>query len=499
MPDRASGVLLHITSLPSDFGIGDMGPESYHFVDLLAQANQHYWSILPLTPTSSQYGNSPYQPTSAFAGNTLLINPEFLIENGLLSNENVKELTVSFERIAFKEVTKKKRSMVDRAYRNFIKKGKTLTEEKYAFEKFCTENSIWLDEYALFKALRNSTDEPWFRWPQSLRDRKPEALTQKRYELHEEINQEKFAQFIFFKQWNQLKSYCRARGVRVIGDLPFYMGYDSADVWINSELFKLDASKKPLFVGGVPPDYFSSTGQRWGNPVYDWRKIKKRNFLWWIMRFCKNLQMFDMLRLDHFRGYVAYWQIPADSKTAKNGKWIRAPFKTFFKKLQSYFPNLPLIAEDLGVITDNVRVHLKQLGIAGMKVLIFAFNGSGDNPNLQKNILKNSVVFSGTHDTNTAKGWFVEEATQKEKRQFLNYVGKTPKNQVSLEFIKLALSSEAYLSIIPLQDLLGLGSEARMNYPADQTRNWDWRVKRQQLSTANFNGLSELTKRTKRC
>ncbi len=496
---RASGVLLHITALPSNFGIGDMGPESYRFIDLLAQANQHYWSILPLTPTSTQCDNSPYQPTSAFAGNTLLISPEVLIEDNLLSEENVKELNVPFGRVAFKEVTKKKKTMLNKAYQNFIKKSKTTNEDKDDFEKFCAENNSWLDEYALFKALRESLGQPWFEWPNDLRDRKPEILTQKRYELRKQIDQEKFAQFIFFTQWNKLKSYCRTKEVRIFGDLPFYMGYDSSDVWANSKLFKLGASKKPLFVGGVPPDYFSSTGQRWGNPVYDWREIKKTKFLWWIERFSRNLQMFDLLRLDHFRGYVAYWQIPAFSKTAKEGKWIRAPSKTFFKTLQNNFPTLPLIAEDLGLITDNVKKYLQELKLAGMRVLIFAFDGSPDNSNLPKNIIKNSVVYTGTHDTNTVQGWFVEEANKEQIKQVSKYFGKVSKDSIGLEFIKLALTSRAYVSIIPVQDVLGLGSETRMNHPATQTQNWDWRIKREQLSSTNFQGFAKLTKRTERC
>ena len=308
------------------------------------------------------------------------------------------------------------------------------------------------------------------------------------------VDKEKFAQFIFSRQWSFLKEYCQTKEVAVFGDLPFYMSYDSVDVWVHPELFMLDNKKQPNYVGGVPPDYFSKSGQRWGNPTYNWRELEKTHFQWWISRIQHNLKLCDILRFDHFRGFTAYWQIPASFKTAKKGRWIRSPSKSFFKTLKWFFPNLPFVAEDLGLITSNVRENLSLLGIPGMKVLVFAFNGSLDNPNLPMNHTKNSVVYTGTHDTNTIKGWFIDEATCKEKELLFKCIGKkVSKNQVCREFIKLALSSNANLSIIPLQDLLSLGSEARMNHPAKPSLNWEWRLKSEQLTNKNFEEFKTLT------
>jgi len=492
---RANGVLLHVTSLPSDFGIGDLGPWSYRFVDLLAQANQRYWSILPLTPTSTKYGNSPYQATSAFAGNTLLISPELLFKDMLLSEKDIKRLRLPFGRVDFKAVTAKKKIMLKKAYRNFIQNGKSaIKAHDYDFEKFCLENSSWLDDYALYEAIQDFVNKPWYMWSISMRDKDASVLAQKRVELKEFIEQEKVAQFIFVRQWTFLRQYCQAKEVSVLGDLPFYMSYDSADVWTHPELFKLDSQKRPRYVGGVPPDYFSKTGQRWGNPVYDWREIKKTHFQWWVDRMRRNLELCDIMRLDHFRGFTAYWQIPASSKTAKEGVWIRVPSKSFFGNLRGFFPSMPLIAEDLGLITNNVKDNLKRLGIPGMRVLLFAFNGSEDNPNLPANHTKNSVAYTGTHDTNTVKGWFDEEATPEETKRVFKCVGRqVSKRQINLEFIKLVMASKSNLSIIPVQDVLDLGSEARMNHPARRFHNWEWRVKSEQLSSKSFEKLSEMT------
>lgn len=492
---RASGVFLHLTSLPSDFGIGDLGPWSYRFADLLSKTNQHYWSILPLGPTSTQYGNSPYHATSAFAGNTLLLSPEILVEEGLLANEDIEPIKQPFGRVDFKTVTTTKEKMKKKAYLNFTQnKTSAIKVSEYDFEKFCLENLSWLNDYALFSALEGVTEKPWYLWPSQLRDRDAKALAQKEAELKNNVDQEKFAQFIFSRQWSFLKEYCQTKEVAVFGDLPFYMSYDSVDVWVHPELFMLDNKKQPNYVGGVPPDYFSKSGQRWGNPTYNWRELEKTHFQWWISRIQRNLKLCDILRFDHFRGFTAYWQIPASFKTAKKGRWIRSPSKSFFKTLKWFFPNLPFVAEDLGLITSNVRENLSLLGIPGMKVLVFAFNGSLDNPNIPMNHTKNSVVYTGTHDTNTVKGWFIDEATCKEKELLFKCIGKkVSKNQVCREFIKLALSSNANLSIIPLQDLLSLGSEARMNHPAKPSLNWEWRLKSEQLTNKNFEEFKKLT------
>lgn len=497
---RESGVLLHTSSLPSDFGIGDLGPWSYRFADILAEANQRYWSILPLTPTSLKHGNSPYQATSAFAGNTLLISPELLFKDGLLSENDVKELKLPSGQVDFEAVTAKKKIMLKKAYQNFMRDAEgAKTIRDCDFDKFCLENSWWLSNYALFTALEESTSQPWYTWPAPLRDRDPYVLYRKRCELKALVDEEKFAQYLFAKQWNLLKQHCLSKHVWVVGDLPFYMSYDCADVWVHPELFKLDAQKKPRYVGGVPPDYFSKTGQLWGNPVYDWREHKKRDFQWWMDRMQSNSERCDFMRLDHFRGFTSYWQVPANSKTAKKGRWIRVPSKSFFDTLKRYFPSLPYIAENLGLITEGVEKNLKCLGIPGMRVLIFAFGSSADNPNLPANYIENCVVYTGTHDTNTVKGWFTEEATPKEARQVFKCSGrKVSETQVNGEFIRLALESKANLSIIPLQDVLGLGSEARMNHPASQLHNWEWRVNSEQLSGKCFEKLSEMTKNSGR-
>jgi 4-alpha-glucanotransferase len=497
---RESGVLLHVTSLPSDFGIGDLGPWSYRFADLLSKTNQRCWSILPLTPTSTQYGNSPYHAASAFAGNTLLLSPEILAEEGLLTKDDIEPLKQPFGPVDFKTVTAAKGKMKKKAYFNFTH-NKTRATKVYEcdFEKFCSENTSWLSDYALFNALESVTEKPWYQWPLQLRDRDAKTLAQKEAELKNEVEQERFAQFLFSRQWDSLKRYCQQKEVAVFGDLPFYMSYDSADVWAYPGLFNLDNQKRPKYVGGVPPDYFCKSGQHWGNPTYNWQELAKTHFQWWISRIHHNLKLCDTLRFDHFRGFTAYWQIPSSHKTAKNGRWIRSPSKSFFAALKSFFPNLPFVAEDLGLITRNVRENLALLGIPGMRILVFAFNGSLDNPDLPMNHIENSVVYTGTHDTNTVKGWFIDEATCEGKEQFFKCVGrKVSEDQISREFIKLALSSRARLSIIPMQDLLNLGSEARMNNPAESSHNWDWRLQSGQLMDKNFEEFKTLTEVSRR-
>lgn len=492
---RSSGVLLHITCLPSDFGIGDLGPWSYRFVDLLSKSNQHYWSILPITSTSLRFENSPYQSTSAFAGNTLLLSPEMFVQDGLLSEENLRTLKLPFDRVRFNKVTETKEAMIKKAYLNFTKKNENkLSIPLCDFEEFCKENSSWLDDYALFKAAEEQTNKPWYLWPNQLRDRNEHALAQKNEEIKELVDGEKFAQFMFSRQWHLLKEYSQKKGVCIFGDLPFYVSFDSVDVWSHPELFKLDNQKRPKYFGGVPPDYFSKTGQLWGNPVYNWQELEKTHFKWWIDRIQWNLEQCDVLRFDHFRGFTAYWQIPASSTTARNGRWIRSPAKSFFDILKKTFSNLPFVAEDLGLISDRVRENLRFLGVPGMRVLLFAFDCSRDNPNFPVNHQKNSVVYTGTHDTNTARGWFAEEATDEQKERFFSYVGRhVPEVQVSWEFIKLALASKSNLCIIPLQDLLSFGSGARMNHPAKQGGNWEWRVDGEQLNNECFGEFGRLT------
>lgn len=487
---RASGILMHITSLPSAYGIGDLGPQSYRFVDLLADAKQHYWSTLPLNPTRLQDGNSPYQTSSAFAGNYLLISPEKLLENKLLPKEQAKSATVrAASKVDFPAVYEKKALLLEKAFYAF-----KASESKLDFDEFCSKNSQWLNDYALYSALRQKSSKPWYMWVPSLRKREPKALERKRHALKDEIEREMFWQYLFFTQWFALKAYCNTKQVRIIGDMPFYVAYDSADVWANPEFFSLKPTGKPLFVGGVPPDYFSATGQLWGNPAYDWEKLRQTGFQWWTNRISHSLKLYDLLRLDHFRGFVAYWQINALAKTAKNGRWIKAPSKIFFEKLKTTFLNLPFIAEDLGYIDAPVRAAIRRLGVPGMRVLLFAFDGSPDNPHLPKNYPENSVAYSSTHDTNTAKGWFTQEATEQEQKNVFKLLGrKVPTKNICPGLIRLVFASCAELCIVPLQDVLCLGSQARMNNPSRPFNNWQWRVTPHQLGSSRLQELRDLT------
>jgi 4-alpha-glucanotransferase len=489
--ERASGILLHITSLPSSYGIGDLGPSSHSFVDLLSKAKQRYWHILPLTPTSLQNGNSPYQPTSAFAGNPLIISPDPLVEDGLLTDDYVKTLRLPNGKVNFKEVTKKKTAMLKKAYESF---ARVAAASSGGFNEFCAENADWLDDYALFEALKGKTAKPWNLWPTQIRDRDPDALKRVAEDLKDLVGLEKFVQYVFFGQLKALKRHCHSRNIRLVGDVPFYMSYDSCDVWVHSELFKLGKQKHARFVGGVPPDYFSSNGQLWGNPVYDWPQMQRTSLTWWISRIRRSIRFIDVLRLDHFRGFTSYWQIPAFAKTAKKGRWTKASPKEFFAALKSCFPHLPFIAEDLGLITDDVRENLKHLGIPGMRVMIFAFDGSADNPNLPENHVENCVVFTGTHDTNTVKGWFINELGTEQKEIVYRQLGKhVSEKEISREITKLALGSKAKLCLVPIQDVLSLGSDARMNCPARHRHNWEWRVTLDELASKEIGEFGEMS------
>jgi len=491
---RSSGILLHITSLPSNFGIGDLGPESYRFVELLSKEKQRYWSILPLSPTRLEDGNSPYQSSSAFAGNPLLISPEKLVENGFLSRDFLNKTVKLTSKVNFKLAYVQKELLLKEAYNNFKKSGTQAVDSYFTFEDFCQNNQIWLNDYALYTALRNKTNSPWHLWPSPLRKREPLAISKKESAFQDEIKQEKFKQYIFFGQLFSLKKFCKIKQVYLIGDMPFYVTYDSADVWVHPELFRLDSQWKPEFVGGVPPDYFSATGQLWGNPVYNWEKIQQTGFEWWIDRVSHNLKLYDRLRLDHFRGFVAYWEVPAFAKTAQIGKWAKTPSESFFKTLMDNFPSLSFIAEDLGDIDEPVREVIKRLGIPGMRVLLFAFGDDLINPHLPKNHIRNCVAYTATHDTNTVKGWFTRESSSEEQKNLFKLVGrKVSAKQVSFEVIKLALASVADLSIVPLQDILGLGSSARMNNPGVSVGNWEWRATPKQLTSELLNKFGAAT------
>jgi 4-alpha-glucanotransferase len=492
MVDRGSGVLLHITSLPSPFGIGDLGPSAYAFADWLAESKQRYWQILPLTPTGLAYGNSPYHSTSAFAGNALLLSPEILLQEGFLAEKELEALPLfPEEAVDFKAVVDYKDRLFKTAYGRFKD-----SEEPAAYRAFCAQNAFWLDDFALFAAIKSRyPDQTWNEWPEALRERDRDALIQSRSAYQDRIEKERFLQYLFFKQWSSLKAYCNQKGISIIGDMPIYVVYDSADLWAHAELFHLDQKKRPITVAGVPPDYFSETGQLWGNPVYRWDALKETDYQWWIQRLGFNLEQFDWVRVDHFRGFLAYWEVPARDEVATHGRWVKAPALAFFNRLRDSFPNLPIIAEDLGTITPDVWDLMDHFGFPGMKVLLFAFGRDlPTNLYAPHNHVKNCVVYTGTHDNNTARGWFEREAALEDRQRLSRYVGRElTAETVPWELIRLAMMSVADRVILPMQDILGLGENARMNRPAGKQGNWRWRVLSSQMTPELSRKLSEMT------
>ena len=490
--ERGSGILCHLTSLPSRFGIGDMGPWAYRFADFLAETKQRYWQCLPLNPTDLEYFNSPYHSNSAFACNPLLLSPEFLFQHGFLGQHNPEPLPQLNETLVdYPVVVQFKNGLFEKAYHQF--KEYPRPDD---FTLFCEEQNWWLDDFALFMALKSHYGgKPWSSWPQELRDRDWQTLQSAKAELQEEHEKQEFLQYLFFKQWFTLKTYCNQRGIKIIGDMPIYVVHDSAEVWVHPRLFILDHEKMPSVVAGVPPDYFSETGQLWGNPVYRWDAFMQTGYDWWIRRVGHNLSFFDLVRVDHFRGFIAFWEIPAREKTAVHGRWVTAPGKEFFQFLSKEFPRLPIIAEDLGIITQDVWEVMNHFGFPGMKVLLFAFGeGLPTNPYAPHNHVKNCVVYSGTHDNNTVKGWFENEASREDKRRLSQYLGKeVSAANVHLELIRLAMMSVANAAILPMQDILGLGGEARMNKPAKKPGNWRWRLKQDQLTDSIKMQIREMT------
>ena len=490
--ERGSGILCHLTSLPSRFGIGDMGPWAYRFADFLAETKQRYWQCLPLNPTDLEYFNSPYHSNSAFACNPLLLSPESLFQHGFLGQQNPEPLPQLNETLVdYPSVVLFKNGLFEKAYRQFKKYPRPDD-----FTLFREEQNWWLDDFALFMALKSHYGgKPWSSWPQELRDRDRQALQSAKAELQEEHEKQEFLQYLFFKQWFALKAYCNQRGIQIIGDMPIYVVHDSAEVWVHPKLFHLDHEKMPSVVAGVPPDYFSETGQLWGNPVYRWDALMQTGYDWWIRRVGHNLSLFDLVRVDHFRGFVAFWEIPAREKTAIHGRWVTAPGRDFFQFLSKEFPRLPIIAEDLGIITQDVWEVMNHFDFPGMKVLLFAFGeGLPTNPYAPHNHVKNCVVYSGTHDNNTVRGWFENEASREDKRRLSQYLGReVPAANVHLEVIRLAMMSVANTAIIPMQDILGLGGEARMNKPARKPGNWRWRLKQDQLTDSIKMQIREMT------
>jgi 4-alpha-glucanotransferase len=493
MLKRGSGILLHLTSLPSFFGIGDLGPAAYEFVDFLSASKQRYWQILPLNPTGSVFDHSPYHSFSAFAFNPLLISPDSMIEEGWLDRKDVEPFLVfPSEGIDFSRVIRFKRKIFDLAYERFKK-----DENRKDFERFCTENTFWLEDYGLFMALKlRFRGKAWTGWPIEVRDRHPDTLKTLKAELLEDVEKAKFFQFVFFNQWRRLKKYCDLKGVLIFGDLPIYVVHDSVDVWTHPESFELDSNKRPFVVAGVPPDYFSRTGQLWGNPLYRWDVLKETGYEWWIKRMEHNLSMFDLVRIDHFRGFVGYWEVPAAEKTAVNGRWVQAPAMDFFNELSRRLPSLPIVAEDLGTITPDVKEVMEHFGFPGMKVLLFAFGEDNpDHPYLPHTYKKNCLVYTGTHDNNTVKGWFEKEARPEDRKRLFEYLDRqVTEDEVPWELIKLGAMSVADVFIAPLQDILGLREQARMNRPGTKKGNWRWRLLPGKLTSSLSEKLAELTK-----
>jgi 4-alpha-glucanotransferase len=494
---RSSGLLMHISSLTSKFGIGDFGPTAYDFAELLKKNKQHYWQILPLNPTELKHGNSPYFSYSAFAGNPLFISPVLLYQDGLLAKDDLENYYLPEGiYIDFPKVYPLKEKILVKTCDNFKRKNIF----QHEFEGFCQNQSFWLDDYVLFEVLRYQfPQQKWNEWPARISERKRGALKSLTKKMEIEIKNQKIIQFLFYRQWNKLKDYCISNKIKIIGDMPIYVTHNSADVWSNPELFKLDDNKSPSFVAGVPPDYFSKTGQLWGNPVYNWPAHRKKDFDWWKRRISHNLTIVDLLRIDHFRGLVAYWEVPAFAKTAIRGKWVTGGGNSFFKKLKQSYPNLPFIAEDLGVITEDVERIIKKLGLPGMRVLQFGFDEKNFpyNMHLPHDYIKNCVAYTGTHDNNTIQGWLQKEINKKQKRLLRKYMGKNFRlKNAHWEFIRMTLASVAQLAIIPIQDILGLGDEARMNYPSHTDSNWQWRLTIEKMTEMKDYALPKLKELT---
>jgi len=468
---RSSGILMHISSLPGKYGIGDVGTNAYQWIDMLEETGTRYWQMLPLNPTG--YGNSPYQGISAFAGNPLFIDLAELQKLSLLSKDDITNFPeFPLNHVDFSRVINWKRKKLETAYCSFNKMQSNELEEN--FEKFYDDNKSWLFEFSTFMSIREKYAlVSWSQWPEPLKMRDPAALNQFRVENQQSLQMHSFFQFIFQQQWNNLKKYANGKGIRIIGDIPIFMGFDCSDVWAYPELFLLDEKRKPTFVAGVPPDFFSETGQLWGNPLYDWAEHKEQKYQWWIKRVRETLKTVDLIRLDHFRGFAGFYKIPADEKTAEKGKWVPGPGKDLFDVMEKEIGDLPFIAEDLGVITPDVISLRERYNFPGMKIFQFAF--WEDAEFLPYNYPKNCVAYTGTHDNDTTKSWF-EKAPKHEQLFCANYLGQHTEN-IAHEMIRIVWSSVANLAVAPMQDFLRLGNEARMNLPASIEGNWEWRMK----------------------
>lgn len=489
---RKSGILLHPTSLPGKYGIGTLGREAYRFVDFLIVSRQSLWQVCPLGHTG--YGDSPYQCFSAFAGNPLLIDLECLVLRGFLTMNDIEEHSFTSEKVDYGKVIEWKFPILKKAFERF--KCEKKVRENAKFQNFIFKNKDWLDDYALFMSLKDKFGgKAWFTWDEDIRLRKHDALEHYKKELADEIMFYQFLQYIFSEQWLELKAYANRNFIQIIGDIPLYIAADSSDAWASPELFLLDdKTGLPQKVAGVPPDYFSATGQLWGNPIYRWDYMKSNGFKWWIKRIEANLHWADILRLDHFRGLCAFWQVPYGEETAINGEWKQAPGNELFEALQKTFGNIPILAEDLGVITEDVVALREKYNLPGMKILQFAFDSEEASsktffPHVYD---KNCAVYTGTHDNDTVHGWY-NAAKDIDKKMADKYLGIKNKDMLHYDFIRAAWASTANIAVAPMQDLLGKGSEARMNLPGSASGNWQWRFKWDDLTSEHEEFLAEIT------
>ncbi len=477
--ERAAGILLHPTSLPGKFGIGDLGNEAYNFVNFLEASGQKLWQVFPLGPTG--YGDSPYQCFSAFAGNPLIISPEKLLEKGFLNNKDLED-THQFDphKVDFGSIINYKKNILKKSFENYKKNFK---KEEKSYNEFCEKNKIWLEDFAFFMAAKDfHGGKVWSKWDKGLVRRNESTMNEWKQKLEDEINYNKFVQFQFFEQWNELREYANNKGIKIIGDMPIFIAYDSADIWAHKELFTVDKEGTLETVAGVPPDYFSATGQLWGNPLYKWKVMEQDDFLWWRQRFAQLFEMIDIIRIDHFRGFDAFWEIPGGAPTAENGRWVKAPGEKLFNTVKKYLGELPIIAEDLGVITKSVTELREKLGFPGMKILQFAFGTGMERKFLPHNFVQNCMVYTGSHDNDTTRAYFEKEKNNSSDiythtQKYLNYYGE----DMTAQLIRTAYASVADIVVIPMQDILNLGGEARMNFPGTLGGNWTWRFSWDQI------------------
>ncbi len=470
--ERQGGILLHPTSLLSPYGIGDLGPGAIAWIDFLAASGCRLWQVLPLGPTG--YGDSPYQSFSTFAGNPYLISPQVLLDEGLLTQSDLGDMpTFPPNRVDYGKLIVWKLSLLEKAYTHFEQGGDAGLQQ--AFAQFKKEQSAWLEDYALFMALKEvHNGHPWTQWEVPLRDRHPQAIANALQIHARAINRHAFCQFIFYRQWKTLRLHATQNQIRIIGDIPIFVAHDSSDVWARPDLFFLNDKGYPKVVAGVPPDYFSKTGQLWGNPLYNWEIHARDGYTWWLQRISAALKLVDFIRLDHFRGFAGYWEVPGSATTAEKGRWVTGPGKSFFQIVQNQLGELPFIAEDLGVITPDVVSLRQQFALPGMRVLQFAFTGEPENPFLPHHYVEHCVAYTGTHDNDTARGWY-DRVNEKERAFYRKYLHRDG-SQIAWDLIRGVWSSVAVFAIAPIQDFLNLGNEARMNYPGNPVGNWSWRL-----------------------